>query len=93
MVKPRVHNEYFRTVLLGGRKSCPYCKVKLESGEKVWSWGEYVRAKWYTVRYLCKACYPSARELLVQHSKGACQCTIVLQRYGAEQLPAWLTLE
>ena len=92
MSKPKVHNEYFRTVVLGGRKSCPYCKAKLEQGVSIWSWGEYVRAKWYTVRYLCKACYPSAKELLLSHSKGVCQCTIVLHGYRS-QLPAWLSLE
>ena len=92
MTKPRVHNEYFRTVSLGGRKSCPYCKAKLEREESIWSWGEYVRGKWYTVRYLCKLCFPAIQQQLVGHSK-PCGCEIVLQRYGAERLPAWLTLE
>jgi len=52
--KPRVHREWFRTVELGGRKSCPTCGTRLEPGESIWSWGEYVRAKWRTITHFCK---------------------------------------
>ena len=87
-----VHNEYFRTVLLGGRKSCPQCKVKLCDGEKIWSWGEYHNVRWYTVQHFCKQCWHEVQARLRQHS-WQCHCTYNLVRYGAERLPTWLTLE
>lgn len=92
MAKPRVHNEWFRSVSLGNRKSCPSCGDKLEPGEKVWSWGEYVRAKWRTVMHFCKHCYEkSVCAPLLAHA-GPCGCKIELVAYGGERLPEWLVL-
>lgn len=94
--KIRQHSEYFRTVSLSGRKSCPNCSVKLAMGEQVWSWGNYVRAKWYTVQYFCKECfsegYSNPKQRLIEHAK-PCGCTFNLIGYRGEKLPAWLTLE
>lgn len=94
--KLRVHNEYFRTVSLGNRKSCPTCGHKLASGESIWSWGEYVRGKWYTVTHFCQVCwaacpYTSPRARLLAHST-PCGCTFQLVAYSGT-LPAWLTLD
>lgn len=92
MAKNRVHNEYFRTVSLGGRKSCPRCHAKLE-GEKIWSWGEYVSAKWRTVTHFCGKCFAkNVRPLLVDHAKN-CGCQFDLIGYQGERLPVWLTLD
>ena len=94
MAKPKVreHNEYFRTVSLGKRKTCPSCKAKLALGESIWSWGEYVRAKWRTVDYFCKECFNSAvRSRLLNHAKD-CGCKVNLVGYGGTKLPPWLTL-
>lgn len=89
--RQREHNEWFRTVSLGGRKSCPGCGEKLESGESIWSWGEYVRAKWHTVMHFCKKCYATrVQKPLVAHT-GGCGCTVNLIGKG-EPLPVWLTL-
>jgi hypothetical protein len=92
--KTRIHNEFFRTVSLGNRKSCPNCKVKLPEGEKVWSWFEYVRAKARLVQYCCKNCFETdVVPELNGHAHG-CGCTFELQvRLGfSETRPAWLTL-
>lgn len=90
--RQRSHNEWFRTVSLGGRKSCPGCGEKLESGESIWSWGEYLRAKWRTVKHFCKKCYPEqVQKPLLSHT-GGCGCTVNLCGRG-ERLPTWLTLE
>lgn len=87
--KPRVHNEWFRTVGLGGRKTCPNCRALIEPGEKIWSWGEYVRAKWRTVMHFCKNCYGShVKAPLFDHTKD-CGCTVELVGYGGETLPQW----
>lgn len=91
-VKQVVHNEYFRTVLLGNRKSCPTCKLKLHSGEKIWSWGEYQRGKWYTVEHFCSQCFYEVKARLLYHSN-QCRCSYNLQGYSGEKLPVWLTLE
>lgn len=89
--KPVVHNVYFRTVSLGNRKSCPSCKVKLPVGEKLWSWGEYQRGKWYTVQHFCSQCFAEVRARLKGHAF-QCRCSFNLVGYCGEQLPVWLTL-
>jgi hypothetical protein len=91
MAKQRVHNEYFRTVSLGGRKSCPECKEKLPRGEYIWSWGEYVNAKWRTVRRFCVQCWPDIQRDLEVH-KSECGCDFQLVGYQGTTLPPWLTL-
>lgn len=90
VAKVRLHREWFRTVSLGGRKSCPSCSAKL-NGQSVWSWGEYVTWKWRTVKHFCPACFPPIRRDLVNHTAG-CGCEIELVGYGGERLPEWLTL-
>lgn len=90
-MKVRTHNEWFRPVSLGNRKSCPTCCLKLLPEESVWSWGEYVRAKWRTVAYFCKQCFESrVRTPLVAHG-GDCGCEINLVGYHCK-LPDWLAL-
>jgi hypothetical protein len=91
MAKQRQHNEYFRTVSLGGRKSCPSCYKKLLPNESIWSWGQYVRAKWNTVKYFCRECFDPIRADLNEHT-GGCGCVVNLIGYRGEKLPLWLTL-
>lgn len=90
--KQRNHNEWFRSVSLRGRKSCPSCKEKLQPGEKIWSWGEYVHGKWRTVDHFCKSCFQeNVKSRLTGHSVD-CGCSITLVGYGGGELPEWLTL-
>ena len=77
-VKERSHNEWFRTVSLNGRKSCPECKVKLEPGESIWSWGEYHNAKWRTVMRFCHACFINRVQIPLQEHVGTCGCKVEL---------------
>jgi hypothetical protein len=91
--KPRNHNEWFRTVSLGGRKSCPCCHQKLLPGESIWSWGEYVGGpSWRTVKYFCKLCFPTEVQEPLIHHAGPCGCTITLVGYQGATLPSWLNL-
>lgn len=97
MARQRIHNEYFRTVSLGNRRSCPACSEKLAAGESVWSWGEYVHGKWRTVTYFCRTCwsrdpYSSPQARLLAH-KAPCGCAFQLIAYGGSRLPAWLSLD
>ena len=95
MPKQRVHSEYFRTVSLGKRKSCPSCGEKLLPSESIWSWGEYFRGTWGTVDYFCKQCfdlpYRGVKQRLQAHSD-PCGCIFELRGYRGEKLPQWLTL-
>ena len=95
MAKQRVHSEYFRTVSLGKRKSCPHCGQKLLPGEAIWSWGEYIHGTWGTVDHFCKMCfdnpYRGVKQRLQAHSD-PCGCTFQLVGYQGEKLPTWLTL-
>lgn len=91
MPQQRNHNEWFRIVGMGGRKSCPCCREKLEAGESIWSWGEYRYAKWRTVKYFCKRCFVTeVQKPLLDHA-GDCGCSISLISKSGK-LPAWLTL-
>lgn len=92
MKRQRTHNEYFRSVQAGGRKSCPSCKAKLSFGELIWSWGEYVVGKWRTVTHFCHGCWPEHQAKLTAH-RAECGCNFVLVGYQGEQLPTWLTLD
>jgi hypothetical protein len=92
MPAQRNHNEWFRPVSCGGRKSCPGCHAKLGKNESIWSWGNYVRAKWNTVTHFCKECFETrVAEGLLEHA-GECGCTITLVMYHAVQ-PKWLRLK
>ena len=89
--KVRSHNEHFRQVSLGNRKSCPTCRCKLAENESVWSWGEYVRAKWHTVKHFCRECFEEEVRVPLLGHAGDCGCNIVLCGYHGK-LPEWLTL-
>lgn len=93
MAKQRTHNEWFRTVSLGKRKSCPSCKQKLDKGESIWSWGNYISGKWHTVLHFCKECYgEKCKQELFSH-RTECGCDFELVGYSGETLPEWLNLE
>lgn len=91
MPKQRTHNEHFRPVSLGGRVTCPACKVRLSPGESLWSWGEYVNAKWRTVMHFCPKCFPTqVLGPLTDHVKGCgCKVELVVHHHVT---PDWLTL-
>jgi hypothetical protein len=88
--KQRTHNEYFRQVSLGNRKTCPCCKQRL-NGKPIWSWGNYINAKWHTVQHFCERCYPEVRERLQLH-QAECGCDFQFIGYQGVKLPSWLTL-
>lgn len=91
MPKVRQHNEWFRTVSLGGRKSCPNCRAKLNGGS-IWVWGEYIRAKWHNVKYFCQSCYETEVKAPLENHAGDCGCQINMVGYHTN-LPDWLTLD
>lgn len=92
MARSRSHNEWFRTVGMSGRKSCPCCNAKL-NGRSIWSWGNYVKAKWHTVMHFCSECFESnVKRKLLEHTTD-CGCTVNLIGYQGTHLPQWLTLD
>jgi hypothetical protein len=91
MAAKRNHNEWFRPVCLGNRKTCPNCRQRLSIGESIWSWGEYRNARWHTVAHFCRQCFSdTVCEHLLEHA-GQCGCTITLVGKGCS-LPVWLSL-
>ena len=89
--RQRVHREWFRRVDRGGRKSCSNCRAKLLPGESIWSWGEYVNAKWRNVQDLCMNCWPEVRQRLLAH-KAECGCAFELIGYHSTK-PSWMIME
>ena len=90
-MKQRTHNEWFRPVSLGNRKSCPTCHKRLLAGESIWSWGEYRIAKWRTIKHFCYQCFrKEVLEPLLSHTDD-CGCRIELCSNGSS-LPMWLRL-
>jgi hypothetical protein len=92
MAAQRNHNEWFRSVSCGGRKSCPSCGEKLDRNEKIWSWGQYVCAKWRTIKHFCKKCSPEIIDHLMEHT-AECGCTVTLVSREIGGLPKWLRLK
>jgi hypothetical protein len=87
--KIRHHNEFFRSIALGNRKSCPTCHVRLD-GYPILSWGEYQHARWYTVSHFCRACIkPSVLDRLASHA-GPCGCIVDFQWKGVGPHPDYL---
>jgi len=90
MAKQRNHNEWFREVSLGGRKSCPCCRAKLQPGESIWSWGQYVVGKWQTIKHFCKSCFVEEVATELTDHTATCGCTVSLQFQSRQ--PQWLRL-
>jgi hypothetical protein len=93
-----MHNEYFRTVN-AVRCDCGRLIKKVRHGketgtiDQVWSWGEYVNARWHTVIWFCELCWEHrAKRRLLAHSD-TCGCDFRLNGYGGEKLPEWLTID
>ena len=90
--RQRNHNEWFRAVLRGGRKTCSNCRQPLPEGELIWSWGEYRNARFRSIRDCCVSCWPTVARDLRLHTSG-CGCTVTLCSAGSGKLPDWMTLE
>ena len=90
----RIHREWFRSVSLSNRKSCPCCRTKLLHNEQIWSWGEYIRGKWHTIRYCCRFCFNDSVRLPLERHATQCpeRCEIVITAYAGETLPSWLCM-
>lgn len=90
MSRQRNHNEWFRPVSLGNRKTCPTCQTKLKAGESIYSHGNYVNAKWRTVGYCCQECWVEVSDKIIEHTS-ECGCTTTLVGYHST-LPPWMNL-
>jgi hypothetical protein len=90
--KPRTHNEWFRSVSLGNRKSCPSCKAKLEAGESIWTWGQYLYGKWHNITHFCKNCVLECVVTPLCNHVADCGCKVEFIGKG-EALPRWLTFQ
>ncbi len=78
------HNEWFRLIT----KTTCECGIR---NTVVYSWGEYVHAKWRTISHVCEFCFPQVINRLLSHSN-QCGCTITLVGYRGQKLPDWLKL-
>lgn len=85
------HTEWFKSVLHRGRTSCPNCSMKLDKGEKIWSWGQVIQGNWSTNLHFCKRCF---REQIVPHliRHVHCGCSVRLVAFNREILPEWLSV-
>lgn len=89
MAKKKNHNEWFRAVSRGNRKSCSNCSSRLDAGETIFSWGEYRNVKFRHIEDVCRACWPALAGRLAAHA-GDCGCTITLQVNSPR--PPWMVL-
>lgn len=90
-MKQRLHREWFRAVELGGRKSCPTCHAKLEPKEWIWSWGQFINAKFRLIRYCCKSCWKTVQSDLYKHARD-CGCSFELVAKHAPK-PSWMMFD
>jgi len=89
----RKHKEWFRPVLLRGRKSCPNCNHKLPDRERVWSWGQYNRSTWKTIMHFCKHCFIQDIKPNLERHVVSCDCSVELVAYSNNLLPEWLNID
>ena len=96
--KMREHNEYFRSTtakrcICGAEKRRTVRGKEVGTIDAVWSWGEYHIGKWHTVKWFCRECFEErVKGLLCSHTE-TCGCTVNLNGYRGEELPAWLKME
>lgn len=81
--KPRIHSEYFRSLV----------KTTCECGAKktlVYAWGEYHRARWNTILHFCQECFQERVQGRLTSHAGDCGCSFQLQAYRGAKLPEWI---
>jgi hypothetical protein len=84
MAKARQHNEWFKLIV---KRTCSCGQKKTD----VYSWGEYIAARWNTIDYVCESCFPQIVNRLLSHAQD-CGCEFNLIGYRGTILPAWLKL-
>jgi hypothetical protein len=91
--RKRVHNEYFRPLSVT-RKTCPTCEARLDEGEHVWSWGEYVKVQWRTVLHFCRKCFPAEvlPRLITHERQCGCEFCLNVTPVLGEEAPEWLAM-
>lgn len=85
-------NVYVRTVM-PKRKSCPACLKKLPTNEAIYSYGEYIRAKWNTFTYGCVNCFDTCAKPMMVKYKNETGREINIIGYQGAQIPEWLKLD
>lgn len=85
MAKTRLHREYFRKI---APKKCE-CGTK---GKQVYSWGNYVRVRWVTVKHFCEDCFAERVQTSLNDHTADCGCEVELVGYQGMTFPKWLTL-
>jgi hypothetical protein len=90
--KQRTHNEWFRPI--ARKAKCSTCNHVIDKDDCLWSWGEYVNAKWRTVKHFCQHCFvEQVQTPLVEHTNGCgCEVTICFKGINHNNIPDWLTL-
>lgn len=90
--KQRNHNEYIQPL---ASNRCPNCldakghKVKTP----VYAWGEYVNAKWRTVKHFCLFCFAKEVLYLLEQHAWQCGCKISVVARSGYRLPEWMPVE
>lgn len=84
-MKTRVHNEWFQPI---SKTTCPCGCKKVQ----VFSWGNYISGKWYTVDHFCQACFlERVIPQLVSHAK-PCGCSFALVPRCGYSIPSWIKM-
>ena len=85
-IKQRVHNEWFNKV------KATTCECGTKKTE-VWTWGEYVNARFRAILRCCAACFKERVLPRLKAHTDDCGCTFELKpTTGSGPLPAWISL-
>lgn len=95
---PPPHNEWFRTVddkvcECGRRTSRTYRNKPLAESEQcqqVYSWGQYVIAKWRTIYHFCEHCALEKIEPVLSNHIAECGCSVSFQWKDIRPMPQFL---
>ncbi len=90
-----IHREWFQDTAYGVCDCGSNRRSRRKAGKDltVYAWGEYVSARWSTVRRVCECCFQGAAIPMLRAHADPCGCSFQLVARSGHSLPPWITLE
>jgi hypothetical protein len=90
-----IHREWFQDTAYGVCDCGSNKRSRRKEGKDptVYVWGEYVSAKWRTVRRVCECCFQGVIIPQLRAHADPCGCSFQMRARSGHSLPPWITLE
>lgn len=89
-----IHREWFMSTAYGVCDCGSTKRTRREVGKDltVYSWGNYIATRWYTVRLVCECCFQTEAIPRLRSHADPCGCSFQLAPRSGHSLPPWITL-